>query len=538
MLRRLLALVVLFAATDSMAEMRQWTDTSGKYTTKAEFVGIADGEVQLRKESGESVRIRLDALCRKDQEFAFGQAKQAAPQDVVKFAEPAVVCVEVVAKRGRRLGSGFVLAETGLVVTNYHVVDGAAEARVILKDKTALQVRGFTACAPGKDLALLQVDVSSPLPTLPVANQLPNKLDPVIAIGSPEGLSYSVTEGTVSAIRTGRELREVYQRHELNIYDLLEYSLDTVWIQTATPISHGSSGGPLLDMKGRVVGINTWAETKGQNLNFALASTEIVHTYQQFAKAECRSLLELPKRPGAVQTASRSQSPVPTFSICLPSGTRINNDTFRLDLSRIERATDDTSIVLQARNGYKIIACHLRGVPSGPTLATYPNNTPCVYAEYDDGRRDGVLATWNEAGQRVLFANYFKGRRHGLSCIFDDGSLRLVLECEADRVESVHLVIGGKLSKSFSSEPDAAQDLDGKACLDEYDKVTEDIDKNERDFRKAVRDEDERLRKERVAMLNPAKRQAIQNRVNKRSADRAVLIREMHRRAGDSRAGG
>ncbi len=535
MLRRLLALVVLLAATDSMAEMRQWSDTSGKYTTKAEFVGIADGEVQLLKESGESIRIRLDALCRKDQEFAFSQVKQAAPQEVVKFAEPAVVCIET----SDGLGSGFIASEDGIIVTNHHVVEGITQAKIVLKDKTELPVKGFITCDPGRDIALVKVDSPAPLPTLPVATILPEKLDPVIAIGAPRGLSFTATEGTISSTRTTADVLEAIRRLAPSAHSILEgYAPDSLWIQTTAAISSGNSGGPLINLRGQVVGINTWSRVDGQNLNFALACTEISKIYQAAPKQQCHSLLAIPRGRTVVPTGpTRSPSAIPTLSITLPSGTRINNDTFRLDLSRIERATDDTSIVMQARNGYKIIACHLRGVPSGPTVATYPNNTPCVYAEYDDGRRDGVLATWNEAGQRVLFANYLKGRRHGLSCMFHAGSLRLVLECEGDRVESVHLVIGGKLNKSFSSQPDAAQDLDGKACLDEYDKVTEDIDKNERDFRKAIRDEDERLRKERVAMLNPAKRQAIQNRVNKRSADRAVLIREMHRRAGDSRAG-
>jgi S1-C subfamily serine protease len=85
----------------------------------------------------------------------------------------------------------------------------------------------------------------------------------VIAIGAPKGLSFTVTDGIVSAVRSGSELAEFGGP---NI---------GTWVQTSAPISSGNSGGPLLTQSGEVVGMNTLALTNAQNLNFAISGGDI-----------------------------------------------------------------------------------------------------------------------------------------------------------------------------------------------------------------------------------------------------------------------
>lgn len=145
------------------------------------------------------------------------------------------------APRGRGMGSGFIISNDGYVLTNHHVVDGAESVKVKLSDR-----REFTAKVVGSDaqydVALLKIDGKN-LPTVRVGDS--NTLKPgqwVVAIGSPFGLDHSVTAGIVSA--TGRSNPYADQRY-------------VPFIQTDVAINQGNSGGPLLNTRGEVVGINS-----------------------------------------------------------------------------------------------------------------------------------------------------------------------------------------------------------------------------------------------------------------------------------------
>ena len=143
--------------------------------------------------------------------------------------------------RGRGMGSGFVISADGYVLTNHHVIDGAESVKVKLSDR-----REFDAKVVGSDeqydVALLKIDAKG-LPTVRVGDS--NTLKPgqwVVAIGSPFGLDHSVTAGIVSA--TGRSNPYAEQRY-------------VPFIQTDVAINQGNSGGPLLNTRGEVVGINS-----------------------------------------------------------------------------------------------------------------------------------------------------------------------------------------------------------------------------------------------------------------------------------------
>lgn len=143
--------------------------------------------------------------------------------------------------RGRGMGSGFIISPDGYVLTNHHVVADAGEVKVKLGDR-----REFTAKVIGSDqqydVALLKIDAKN-LPTVRVGDS--NTLKPgqwVVAIGSPFGLDHSVTAGVVSAV--GRSTGGQDQRY-------------VPFIQTDVAINQGNSGGPLLNTRGEVVGINS-----------------------------------------------------------------------------------------------------------------------------------------------------------------------------------------------------------------------------------------------------------------------------------------
>ena len=117
-----------------------------------------------------------------------------------------------------------------------------------------------------------------------MAENPPAKGERVYAFGAPMGLSGSVSDGIVAALRPGEDVRQTLEKlARRDIYkEILGYDLDAQWIQTTAPISPGNSGGPLVNARGEVVGINTWVHALGQNLNFSLAA---VHIKQLLATA-------------------------------------------------------------------------------------------------------------------------------------------------------------------------------------------------------------------------------------------------------------
>ena len=138
------------------------------------------------------------------------------------------------------LGSGFVVDPSGVIVTNNHVIDGADEISVIFADGEMRDAR-LVGHDEDTDLAVLKVESPHPLPYVRFGDSNDLRVgDWVMAIGNPFGLGGSVTSGIVSALH-----RAIYTRGY------------TDFIQTDAAINKGNSGGPLFDMAGRVVGINT-----------------------------------------------------------------------------------------------------------------------------------------------------------------------------------------------------------------------------------------------------------------------------------------
>ncbi|NMC21631.1 MAG: trypsin-like serine protease, partial [Thermogutta sp.] len=175
-------------------------------------------------------------------------------------------------------GSGFFIDSPWtypVVVTNSHVVEDAGAIQVRLHDGTLAGVTRGTAY-PQYDLAFLAVDgLQRPPAGLPLRKDLPALTEKVFAYGAPLGLTGSVTEGIVSAVRTTEELDRAL---EDAVGTMTPYE-NVRWIQTTAAISPGNSGGPLVDAQGQVVGVNTLAfssEMRAQNLNFAVSADQVV----------------------------------------------------------------------------------------------------------------------------------------------------------------------------------------------------------------------------------------------------------------------
>jgi putative serine protease PepD len=180
----------------------------------------------------------------------------AAPGSVAgaaQFAMPSTVDIKVRTAQGGGEGSGVVLTADGAVLTNNHVVAGASDIAVTLADGTE-HTATVVGTAPSYDLAVIRIAGVSGLTPATLGSSADLKVgQQVVAIGSPQGLSGTVTTGIVSSLnRTvaveGDGAAVVYNG-----------------LQTDAAINPGNSGGPLVDLDGRVVGINSAIATTGQN---------------------------------------------------------------------------------------------------------------------------------------------------------------------------------------------------------------------------------------------------------------------------------
>ncbi len=166
------------------------------------------------------------------------------------------------------LGSGFVIDPSGLIVTNHHVIEGADEIIVNFTDGTKLKVVKILGHDPKTDLALLKVEPKKPLKAISFGDSSEMRVgDWVMAIGNPFGLGGSVTVGIISA--TKRDINA-------GPYD--------DFLQTDAAINRGNSGGPLFNMEGQVIGVNTAiiSPTGGSiGIGFAVPSNSAVQVVNQ-----------------------------------------------------------------------------------------------------------------------------------------------------------------------------------------------------------------------------------------------------------------
>ena len=171
-------------------------------------------------------------------------------------------------------GSGFIIKSNGLAITNQHVVEDKEEIYVRLFDGTQTRARVLGRDVPG-DMALLQIETETPLPVVPLGDSDALRVGEfVVAIGSPFGFEHSVTFGMISGKRR----------------NFLRSSVVGGYLQTDASITTGNSGGPLVNMRGEVVGVNTATIRRG-TMGFAIpvnavkASLPQLHDYGRVKRA-------------------------------------------------------------------------------------------------------------------------------------------------------------------------------------------------------------------------------------------------------------
>ena len=201
---------------------------------------------------------------------AMAAAQDALPE-LVRRIKPSVVAIVTYDVKGDKLsrGSGFFTAPDR-VITNRHVLEGAYKAEIHTVNELAYSVKGVLAVDGEGDIALLQVDIPQGVASpLTVVRTSPQEGESIVVIGNPLGLEGSISNGIVSAVRDIPNFGRI--------------------IQITAPISPGSSGSPVVNMRGEVVGVATLQLTDGQSLNFAVPSDRVV----QLQAGQNRTLGEL-----------------------------------------------------------------------------------------------------------------------------------------------------------------------------------------------------------------------------------------------------
>lgn len=173
--------------------------------------------------------------------------------EVVKMAEPAVFLVNTFDKSGNGLGmgTGFFIESSGVGVSNYHVFKGGSQWTIQTSNQKQYNVGEIIESSEELDYIIFRIEGNQKFPKLEIATTRPEKGEDIIVLGNPKGLESTLTRGIISSIRS----------IEAN---------DNALLQIDAAISPGSSGSPVMNMKGEVVGIATMKVQECENCNFAM----------------------------------------------------------------------------------------------------------------------------------------------------------------------------------------------------------------------------------------------------------------------------
>lgn len=304
-------------------------------------------------------------------------------RDIVTRSKPAIVRIEA---GGERIGTGFALDASGVIATNLHVVAGARQITVELLDGTKYEVQRVDAIDLERDLALIDIDPPKPIPVIALGDSDQVAAgDPVIAIGNPMGvLEYSVSDGLISSVRV--------------------LSSKLTVLQISAPISQGSSGGPLFNAAGEVIGVSTAILSGGQNLNFGVPGNYL------------KAMLATKAPLSLDEFANQTQPPDPTVAV--GNGVTIQRRVPNHPLSVLDGCNE--AAMIEVFQGIS------QAIASGAPLYNAGNHEAC-YRIYEgtaikferEGGCPGVRAAFGDGLLRAGTVDSFTEKSWAMRDMFD-----------------------------------------------------------------------------------------------------------------------
>jgi serine protease Do len=264
-------------------------------------------------------------------------------------------------------GTGFLIDASGFVLTNNHVIDGAEKVEVAVGETDVYKAK-VVGRDPATDLALLKIDGSKPFPTIPLGNSDGIRVGEwVMAIGDPLQFDKTVTVGVVSGKGRAPGLSNVTRSFE-NL------------IQTDAAINFGNSGGPLVNVAGEVIGINTAISRMAQNIGFAVPINVAKRLLPQLKEgkvvrgflgiqigpidANMQESLGLKSRDGALVQSVEKGMPADK------AGIRHEDVIVRVDETPVKNNRDLIDYVSGKRPGTKVTITYVRGGQEKTAVAT------------------------------------------------------------------------------------------------------------------------------------------------------------------------
>jgi serine protease Do len=258
----------------------------------------------------------------------------ATPDDITEFFKR-----QLTRRPSYSVGSGFIVDKSGYILTNYHVVDDASRITITLQNSEEY-VAKIIGADEETDIAILKIEAGKDLPSVKLGDSNAAQVgDWVLAIGSPFGLAQTVTAGIISQTKRETPYASIFQK----------------FIQTDAAINRGNSGGPLVNMNGEVIGINSQIATSTGDYNgigFALPSNEAAFVYQQIlaqgkvrrgylgieldsVKPEFAKIYELPEAKGTIVSDLRDKE-----SPAGKAGLQLNDVIIEYNGEKVEGSQD------------------------------------------------------------------------------------------------------------------------------------------------------------------------------------------------------
>jgi S1-C subfamily serine protease len=198
----------------------------------------------------------------------------ATPKEIYKMVSESIVLIKNIGENGevKSVGSGFYIENGDKIATNFHVIEGANRLEISDANGSVYFVADVVGVSRENDIAILMCPPSGK--QLTINTNLPDIGDHIITLGNPKGLQRTISDGLISGIRQNGKSR---------------------FYQMSAPISPGSSGGPVLNDRGEVIGVSTFTFLEAQNINFAVPSKYILELVNSGYAVPLMSVSKSPK---------------------------------------------------------------------------------------------------------------------------------------------------------------------------------------------------------------------------------------------------